>query len=126
MKLLLDTSVVLWYAGDSPRLSPETKAMIAGPENQVFVSAISVWEIEIKTTLGKLSLDFTSEDLMRDGEFLALDFTFEHARAAGQLPRHHHDPFDRALVAQAMSENMVLLTPDRQLAPYSAVHVRVF
>lgn len=100
--------------------------MIAGPENQVFVSAISVWEIEIKTTLGKLSLDFTSEDLMRAGEFLALDFTFEHARVAGQLPRHHHDPFDRALVAQAMTENMVLLTPDRQLAPYSAVHVRVF
>lgn len=117
MTLLLDTHVLLWWAGDEPRLGDEARRMVA-EATEVWVSAVTGWEIEIKRAAGRLSAPEDLEDLVVEEGFVELPFTLRHAIAAGRLPPHHRDPFDRALVAQATTEGLQLLTADRALAPY--------
>ena len=118
MSLLLDTSVLLRWVGGQP-LSVAAVGAIADPENAVFVSAATIWEISIKRSLGKLRVGDEVFDIDRDGfEPLAIDAV--DARLAGELPRHHRDPFDRMLVAQAQARELVLVTFDRRLASYDA------
>jgi PIN domain nuclease of toxin-antitoxin system len=116
--LLLDTHAFIWWAGLDKRLSETARAAIANSENRVVVSAVSVWEISIKRAVGKLEFRHDTLRVLAQTGFEPLDITPGHADAAGSLPRHHADPFDRLLVAQARMEQFVLVTQDRQLLPY--------
>jgi len=119
VNLLLDTHVFLWWIGEPPRLSENVKAAIADPGTLVHVSAVSAWEISIKRGLGQL--DLRDEEFlygMRESGFTELPVTAAHGLAAGALPPHHRDPFDRMLVAQATLEGMRLVTHDRAMAAY--------
>lgn len=119
MRLLLDTHVFLWAVTDNRRLGAEArKAMLAASE--VFVSAASVWEIAIKSRLGKIEGDplAMAESIEHSG-FSELAVSARHAATVARLPLHHADPFDRLLVAQAVSEPLILLTADSMLARYT-------
>ncbi len=121
MRLLLDTHVFLWFLADSPRLKKAARRQIETAE-QVFVSAASIWEATIKAALGKLDLD--GADLVQEIDangFLELPVTARHAAMVATLPSHHHDPFDRLLVSQALSEPLRLLTGDAILQQYPAI-----
>ncbi len=118
MRLLLDTHVLLWWLADDPALSEQARLLIAN-EPEVFASAASAWEIAIKRALGKLE---SPEDLLAaldEGGIRRLPIEFEHASVAGALPRHHDDPFDRMLVAQAQHEGLTLLTSDARISSYA-------
>lgn len=115
MSLLLDTHVLLWLASDDPRLGSATRAAVARAD--VLVSAISLWEIAIKQAAGRLTAP-PAAALLADAMVTVLALNGEHAIAAGALPGHHRDPFDRALVAQAQLEGLVLVTADHQLQQY--------
>jgi PIN domain nuclease of toxin-antitoxin system len=123
VKLLLDTHVALWALSEPERLPPPIQALILDLGNAVHVSAASVLEIAIKFRLGKTSAPpFGGRDALRffgAAGFELLDVTAEHAAAVGELPAIHEDPFDRLLIAQALSEPMRLLTHDRKLLAYS-------
>jgi PIN domain nuclease of toxin-antitoxin system len=119
VKLLLDTHVVLWCLADDTRLKPDTRDLIRDPENAVFVSAASVWEMAIKRALGRIEIDLTQLDGALDAMgFAQLAITSRHARGVGELPGHHNDPFDRMLVSQSIHESMRLVTHDAALAQY--------
>jgi PIN domain nuclease of toxin-antitoxin system len=120
----LDTNIVIWAAMGSKRLSRSAERAIQHAD-AVHVSSVSVWEIGIKATLGKLEINV--DELLRtlgDRGFEQLPVTWEHARVFSWLPLHHRDPFDRMLVAQAMSEPLILLTHDETLSAYGDI-VRV-
>ncbi|MGY1710242.1 type II toxin-antitoxin system VapC family toxin [Geodermatophilus sp. SYSU D00758] len=121
MTLLLDTHVLLWWLADDPRLSPAMREAIAEPSTAVMVSAASAWEVAIKAAIGKLSVPAgLQQELERHG-FDELPVTVEDGLAAGALPRHHDDPFDRMLIAQAVRRRLVLVTADRRLADYDVL-----
>ena len=118
MNLLLDTHVLIWVLENNPTLSPEAREAIIDGRNPVFVSAASVWEIEIKKNLGRLECpDNLAEELARH-RFTPLPISLEHAEKAGRLPPLHNDPFDRMLIAQALCDRLILVTRDRQIADY--------
>ena len=119
MRVLLDTNVLLWAFLDSPKLSRAGRAAIEGAD-EVYVSAASMWEVAIKAGLGKLPVDVSELAATLDASgFLELYVTAEHAAFVAKLPHHHEDPFDRLLVAQAMTEPLVLITADASLAQYT-------
>ena len=119
MRLLLDTHVALWLVRDAPELSPRMRRLIDEAE-RVLLSAVSMWEVQIKVALGKLALDpqRLESQLLATG-LQPLPLTWAHTRALQRLPGLHRDPFDRMLVAQALTEPLHLLTHDAQLAAYS-------
>ncbi len=117
-QLLLDTHVALWVFASPQLLKPEVRSAVTEPRNTVMVSAISVWEVEVKRALGKLDAPEGFAALCVDRGFDPLDVTFRHAEVAGALPLHHTDPFDRMLVAQAISENLEFVTKDRAMSAY--------
>jgi len=126
VNLLLDTHVFLWWCQDHPRLrGSRAGGSIADPANVVHVSAASAWEIAIKESISRLSTPEPVESAVARSGFLPLPIDFRHARAAGRLPPHHRDPFDRMLVAQALVENLVFVTHDTRLARYGAELLRV-
>jgi PIN domain nuclease of toxin-antitoxin system len=119
LNLLLDTHVVLWWRADVDRIARPAREAIASAD-MVFVSVASAWEIAIKQALGKVRLpESFARGIERSG-FARLTITFEHAAAAAALPRHHRDPFDRMLVAQAAAEGLKLVTADRVFSKYGA------
>jgi len=119
MRVLLDTNVFLWSIGVSSRRTSAVRAAVDAAD-EVYVSAVSIWEIAIKAGLGKLQADVNRLNAAVDASgFLELFVTAEHAAFVAQLPHHHHDPFDRLLIAQAMTEPLVLLTADASLGQYS-------
>jgi PIN domain nuclease of toxin-antitoxin system len=119
MRLLLDTHTFLWWVEDSPRLPKRFRAAIAEPTNDVFVSAVTVWEIAIKGRSGRIVFSGRiAEEIRRQG-FQPLSIALGHAEAVEDLPVFHRDPFDRMLVAQAMAEEMILLTVDAQIVKYA-------
>jgi len=118
MEFLLDTCALIWSLEDNPCLLPEAHEQISDSSNKVFVSAVSVWEIEIKRKKGQLK---TPENLLQaiiDTQFSFLSITEHHAVKAASLPEHHKDSFDRLLIAQAMLEKMVIITCDTQFVKY--------
>lgn len=118
MKILLDTHVFIWWDGEDPALSSDLREAISDPANEIYVSAASVWEIAIKRRRGKIAFAHSIKETVKRNMFLDLPITPDHAEHAGGLPRHHGDPFDRMLVAQAMLEQMTLGTQDAMIRPY--------
>ena len=123
MRLLLDTHVLLWWATGAALSEPAAEA-IAAPENEVFVSAASIWEAEIKAAAGKLDigLDLAAKSVERG--FEELPVRFEHATTAARLPPHHPDPFDRMLLAQALAHGLVIITRDSAFRSYEVELIR--
>jgi len=123
LRVLLDTHLLLWVLASPSRLSPPARALIE--ENDVFVSAASIWEIGIKAALGKLAADpLEVLTAIEPAGFTELPVTGAHAARVSVLPPIHRDSFDRLLVAQALSEPLLLLTNDAALAAYGDI-VRV-
>jgi PIN domain nuclease of toxin-antitoxin system len=122
VRVLLDTCAFLWFAADSPRLSPIARALILDSVNQAYLSAVSVWEIARKFAQGGISLPSHPSTLIpavRENSGLAsLSLTEADALAAEKLQMFHKDPFDRMLIAQALMRGLVILTPDRAFEPY--------
>jgi PIN domain nuclease of toxin-antitoxin system len=117
VNLLLDTHVVLWWRLDSRRLRADARRAIDSAD-QVLVSAASGWEVALKIGVGRLLLEDPFSRLVQASGFQELPVTLEHTERISTLPRHHGDPFDRMLVAQAQAEALTLVTHDRALEPY--------
>lgn len=118
MNLLLDTNVLLWWLDGADRLSDAAVDSISDEENDIAVSAATIWEITIKKSLGKLTIEGDLLWHIEQQAFRELSVVGRHAVEVEALPLHHRDPFDRLLVAQARCESLTLLTGDRQLASY--------
>ena len=121
MKLLLDTHLLLWAAVDSERLSAPARALIEEPENTLLFSAASLWEVAIKSGLGRDDFQVDARLFRRgllDNDYRELPIIGAHVIAIDALPPIHKDPFDRILVAQAMVEGITLLTADSRVAQY--------
>jgi PIN domain nuclease of toxin-antitoxin system len=123
MRLLLDTHAFLWWDLNDAHLPEALRSAIASPFNQVFVSAVTAWEIAIKRGTGKLIFGAAAAAAIDGHDFRPLPITVEHAELAGVLPQLHRDPFDRLLVAQAQLEGMVLATVDEQILRYQVPHL---
>jgi len=122
MRLLLDTHIALWAIADSPRLPAAARRLILSTENEVYVSAASIWEISIKHGLGRGDMPISGEAALgyfREAGYRLLPVQPEHAVALETLPPLHADPFDRLLVAQALTEPLRLLTHDETVARYN-------
>jgi PIN domain nuclease of toxin-antitoxin system len=117
-RLLLDTHTLLWWLADDRDLSEVARDAIAAPENTVFLSAVVVWEIRIKQSLGKLRIPRAFAEVLRAEAFVELPVTVAHADALAGLALHHRDPFDRMLIAQASVETLSIVTRDTAFAPY--------
>jgi len=122
MRLLLDTATFLWVVSDAPELSERIRQLVVDPENDLYLSAVSAWEIAVKHALGRLPLPdpperFVPEQRKQQGiEDLPLDE--ESALHLTRLPMLHKDPFDRMLVCQAITQGLLLLTPDELIIQY--------
>jgi PIN domain nuclease of toxin-antitoxin system len=116
VRLLLDTHTFLWWVADAPELSAEARQAIARSRNECFVSLASLWEIAIKTSLGKLEISGTLERFIPEqlaaNRFRELGIEIRHVARAARLPFHHRDPFDRLLAAQALEEGLTIVSAD--------------
>lgn len=125
MRLLIDTHTFLWFIDDDPSLTPLAKSLIAEPSNEILLSVASAWEIAIKVRLGKLTLPapllaFLRAQLLTNSIQL-LPISLEHATSVADLPLHHRDPFDRLIIAQAMVENLPVVSADAAFDNYPVV-----
>jgi PIN domain nuclease of toxin-antitoxin system len=119
VRLLLDTHVLLWWLSDDRKLVKEGREIIANPNNDIFVSAASAWEISIKAALGRLEIESDDlEDAIVKNGFRPLPIGLRHALTAGRLPNIHRDPFDRMLVAQASVEELRVVSHDHVFERY--------
>jgi PIN domain nuclease of toxin-antitoxin system len=121
MKLLLDTHLLLWAAGEPARLSKEIRALLDNPENEPIFSAASLWEVAIKRSLGRADFTVDARLLRRgllDNGYTELPIISDHVVATESLPQLHKDPFDRVLIAQATVEGITLLTTDTLVSQY--------
>jgi PIN domain nuclease of toxin-antitoxin system len=122
MKFLLDTGVFLWSLAAEHKLNQRAKDILTSAKTELYFSAASSWEIAIKFALGSLPLPKAPSEYiphaLRSWAIRSLNITHEHALSAGELPAHHRDPFDRLLIAQALEEQLTLLTADRVFQKY--------
>ena len=133
MKVILDTHILLWALGEDPRLSQEAKGIILNQDNDIYYSAVSIWEIAIKHLLRPEQIGFSPEqivDLSEKAGFLQVTLKDHQTFMLSTLKRKegapvHKDPFDRILIAQAKAENMLLLTHDSLLKDYEEACVRM-
>lgn len=122
MNYLLDTHIFLWWVMDDPKLDDNIRELIGNAPSNLLLSAASAWEMAIKAQAGKLTLpesvvEFTQKQLALN-DIGSLDITTEHALTIFRLPMHHKDPFDRMLIAQAMVEDLILITNDELIRQY--------
>jgi PIN domain nuclease of toxin-antitoxin system len=128
VNLLLDTHVALWTITDSPKLTASARNVITAPKTIIWVSVVSIWEIAIKHSLGRGDMPVSSIDAtryFRQSGYQLLPVEAEHVMALEGLPHHHHDPFDRLLIAQALTEPMRLMTRDEMIARYSDTVIKI-
>jgi len=122
MRLLLDTHTFLWLDGSPEQLSAAALAACEDATNELYLSVVSAWEIQIKHQINRLQLDVPLEEMIQEqqtaNDLKILPVELPHVYILRQLPLHHHDPFDRLLIAQAKAEQMRLVSADRQFAPY--------
>nr|VFJ48958.1 MAG: PIN domain nuclease, a component of toxin-antitoxin system (PIN domain) [Candidatus Kentron sp. DK]VFJ58802.1 MAG: PIN domain nuclease, a component of toxin-antitoxin system (PIN domain) [Candidatus Kentron sp. DK] len=122
MRLLLDTHAFLWLGSSPEKISSDALSAYRNPNNEIFLSLVSVWEIQIKEQLGKLSLDVSLGKLLHEQrvrnitDFLPIRLS--HILALKELPFHHKDPFDRLLISQAIQEEMTLVSSDAIFSEY--------
>ena len=119
MRILLDSHTLLWWMGDTEKIKPSAREQIADPRNEVLVSAISIWEIGLKRSKGKLRVPENFADFLPENGLLALPFSAAHAQASISLPAIHGDPFDRALIAQCQLESLTFATRDAVMSSYN-------
>lgn len=115
---LLDTHILLWWLSDDKKLSGRVRSVISDPDNHVWVSAVSVWEVIIKKSLKKLKAPDNLLESLESNNFELLSMTVDHAIYLEHLPLIHHDPFDRLLIAQCVVEDLVLITNDKIMPKY--------
>ncbi len=118
MKLLLDTHILIWWLSEASRLSQTEIALITDSDNFIFVSAATAWEIAVKKMIGKLEAPDDLPAALAVNNFLELPITIEHSQKLYQLPLHHNDPFDRIMIAQAISEDLTFMTRDVKIPLY--------
>lgn len=122
MTYLLDTHALIWFlTGETHRFSPAILDILQSDEETLYFSAASIWEIAIKSTLGKADFHISAQTIHNEllaQDFLPLAITAQHAMHTAHIPLIHHDPFDRLLLAQAEQENLILLTADQKLHQY--------
>jgi len=127
LRVLLDTHAFLWWLVGDPRLTKKPRSLLADPSRDVFVSAASAWEISTKVALGKLphfaALSGRILEIARGEGFKPLSISIMHSDHAGRLPRHHRDPFDRMLIAQAHLESMAILSNDEVFDRYGVARL---
>jgi PIN domain nuclease of toxin-antitoxin system len=121
VRLLIDTHILLWADQRPGLIAPTLRSAMRDETNEIVVSAASVWEIAIKRAIGKLTFERPIVAAVLAFGFEILPVSGIHAEHAGSLPRHHNDPFDRLIIAQAYLEGMVLGTQDRLMQPYAVV-----
>ena len=112
MNLLLDTHILLWWLDDNASLPVNAREAIADTDNLIILSAAVIWEIRIKQGIGKLKIEPNFYNVIKEQGFEMLAITSDHANAVGDLPKHHRDPFDRILIAQALLEGFTVVTHD--------------
>ena len=117
-RLLLDTHVFIWWISGNESLGQVARGLIANVDNQIYVSAVTVWEMSIKQQLGKLNAPGDLESVIERCGFSPLPIGLFHAQQAGSLPTYHRDPFDRMLVAQAQAEGLAIVTQDAAFPDY--------
>jgi len=121
MDILLDTHAVIWFLKGNEKMPKSTRGIVCSPENRKYVSIASMWEVAIKLSSGKLKLDNDINgfiETIEDNGFLLLDISPDHVKTIAELPFIHRDPFDRMLVAQAIAEDMMIMTVDENIAKY--------
>lgn len=122
MRLLLDTHTFLWWATDAPELSPAARDAVGDAYNDCWLSLVSCWEMAIKLSLGKLRLPAPVErfvpEQMAENDFRQLGLEFQHVVRVATMALHHRDPFDRLLVAQAVEEDLALVSADAAFDAY--------
>ena len=121
MQLLLDTHILIWFINGDVQLTEDLRGNIKNLKNQCYVSIASIWEIAIKTRLGKLNLNISFDILkaiLITNQIQLLPISFEHTQQLLSLPLHHTDPFDRLIIAQAVYENMVIVSKDAKFRLY--------
>jgi PIN domain nuclease of toxin-antitoxin system len=123
MRLLLDSHVVIWWLQNPAELTARARAAIADPANEAYVSAASIWEIGLKAAKSKLLIAAEFPSLLRSDGFVDLPIHARHAERTLALPPHHGDPFDRMLIAQALEENLTLVSRDRWIPAYGVPHL---
>jgi len=127
MRLLLDTHAFIWFVEDSPLLSADAKSSIGDPGSEVFLSIASVWEMAIKVSLNKLRFsqpfDLFLPHQLRINDIATLNVTLEHAMAVSKLPLHHRDPFDRMIIAQSLTEGIVVVSVDAAFDRYGVTRL---
>jgi PIN domain nuclease of toxin-antitoxin system len=117
MNILLDTPILLWHLTDNPRLSREYSAAIEDPKNQLFFSIVSLWEMAIKSSIGKLELLHPIDKLV-PSEMAILNLKMSHIKNVQTLALHHRDPFDRMIISQAMIDHLFVMTDDANFKYY--------
>ncbi|MFZ2202179.1 MAG: type II toxin-antitoxin system VapC family toxin [Microgenomates group bacterium] len=118
MNYLLDTHVLLWWVENSPKLDSRFRSIIANPNNNIFVSIATYWEIAIKLTIKKIRLKVPLTKLIEQSDTQLLPIDIKHLTSLLKLPFLHHDPFDRILISQAKSERFTLLSQDQKIKAY--------
>ncbi len=118
MRLLLDSNAFLWWAEADPKLSTVARSAIADPANEGLISVAGLWELVIKSSMGKLALPDDVETMVISQGFSVLPISFTHLHRFAGLPRHHKDPFDRMIIAQALAEGIPIASADRRFPAY--------
>ena len=124
MKILLDTHIYLWAVSEPEKLTQSQIEILERPSNILYVSAVSIAEIMIKQSLGKLKIDFDPLQMIGESGFDLLDFSAEDAMKLGELPFYHRDPFDRRLIAQSLNRKIALMSNDGKFGPYQCKVIR--
>ena len=127
MKFLLDTHVLIWWSGESQKISAQVQDLLMDKNNTLFISFVSIWEIQIKSQLGKLELNIHLRQLIQEqqniNQFQLLPISLNHIYFLENLPKHHKDPFDRLLISQSIVEQMPILSIDRLFDPYTVQRI---
>jgi PIN domain nuclease of toxin-antitoxin system len=123
MNLLLDTHILLWWLDDPTLISSEAQTLIREETNIIYVSSASVWEIVIKKALGKLDAPDNLPEMIDVCRFTPLPITVAHAMGVQSLSHHHRDPFDRMLIAQAITEGLTIISRDSYISSYPVPYI---